>query len=239
MKYQLIRGSFIKRYKRFFADVRLDSGEVVVVHCPNTGTMHSLLNEGVAAWIQPSDNPKRKLKYTLCFLGLPVVPDGGRALVNTMWPNRIVEEAIIAKAIASLRGYSIMKREQKYGENSRIDLLLEDHARRQGPCYIEVKNVTMLSDVQAGRADFPDAKTERGAKHLRELTKLAESGIRCVQFYLMSRTDCTSVSLDAQRDPDYCRAAHTAKSAGVEFLAYNCEIDDQQIILGSKIRCTF
>ncbi|NRA37954.1 MAG: DNA/RNA nuclease SfsA [Planctomycetes bacterium] len=236
MQYELIRGTFIKRYKRFFADVQLANGDIVTAHCPNTGTMYSLLNEGVDAWILPNDNPKRKLKYTLCFLALP---NGGRALVNTMWPNRIVEDGIAAGEVKELRAYKSMKREQKYGENSRIDILLDENPRRQGPCYVEVKNVTMLSDLQAERADFPDAKTERGAKHLAELTKLAQAGIRCVQFYLMSRSDCTSVSLDKIRDPNYAAAAKKAKAAGVEFLAYDCVIDDQQIVLGKKIPCRF
>ena len=205
----------------------MPTGEVVTAHCPNTGSMATLLTEGLPAWLKHHDNPKRKLAYTLTLLG---VPGGGWALVDTAMPNRLVADACRAECLAELAGYSSLQRERPYGKEgkSRIDLLLDEHPERSGPCYVEIKNVTMKSATTAGRADFPDSKTLRGLKHLGELTELARQGIRAVQFFLLSRTDCGQVGLAEEIDPAYAQAMRTAISAGVEVLCYSLVIDEEE-----------
>lgn len=234
MRLQLQRGRFLRRYKRFFADVELDSGETVVSHCPNTGSMRTLLSEGAEAWVRFHDDPRRKLAWTLTFLG---VRRRKLALVDTMLPNRVVADGIAAGRVAELGGYAGLRREVKFGERSRVDIVLEDpvDAGRAGSCYVEVKNCTMLSDVDPGRCDFPDSVTERGLRHLRELTSLAGQGTRVVQFYLLGRTDCDSIGVATGIDPAYGDAVTVALDAGVEFLAYEARIRRNGVSLGRRV----
>ena len=228
MRQDLRRARFLRRYKRFFADVELD-GEVVVAHCPNTGTMKTLLEEGAPAWIRTSDDPKRKLAHSLVLLGVP----GGRAIVDTALPNRIVEEALHAGVISSLTGYATVRREVKVGEKSRIDLVLEESERGAPDCYIEVKNVTMRADDHVElppgsgslRADFPDAVTERGRKHLGELMRLVDQGHRAVQLYFLGRDDCDHVGVADAIDPAYGETVREAMAHGVEFIAVRARIE--------------
>jgi sugar fermentation stimulation protein A len=226
----LIPAVFIRRYQRFLADVELD-GRTVTVHVPNTGSMLTLQESGVTAWLRPA-LPGRKLPFTLVLLGLPA---GGLALVDTSVPNALVTEAVAAGAVPELAGYATHRREVAYGSRgSRIDLLLQHPDRPV--CHVEVKNVTMRSTMVAGRADFPDARSERGAKHLAELADVARSGGRAVQFYLLSRDDCDRVGFAGGIDPLYAQAAREARDAGVEFLAYRARLAVDGLGLGERCR---
>ncbi len=215
----LLRGLLVKRYKRFFADVMLDDGTVVIAHCPNTGSMKTLLGEGVYAYVLPNNDPKRKLKYTLCLLELP---NGALACVNTQYPNHVVKEAIESKKIPELLEYDRVRSEVKYGaENSRIDLLLE---QGESKTYVEVKNVTYLHPDDGNMARFPDSVTSRGLKHLHELEREIERGNRAVMVYLVSRTDARSFSIAEDIDPHYAAGVRHALTKGVEILPYTLSI---------------
>jgi len=228
----LVHGVFCRRYKRFLADVELD-GHLVTAHLPNTGSMATLLTPGMDAWLRPATNPARKLPFTLTLLGLPA---GGLALVDTGLPNAVVAEGIAAGAIPELSGYTTLRREVAYGSRgSRADLLLT--APDRPICYVEVKNITMRSSQVVDRADFPDARTARGAKHLAELTDVVRAGGRAVQFYLMSRSDCTSAGIAAGIDPDYAQALRQAHAAGVEVLAYRAEVTPRSIAIKNRCFC--
>lgn len=207
----------VKRYKRFLADVTLDDGGLVTAHCPNPGSMMGLKDPGMRCWVSVHDDPRRKLKYTLEL----VEADGALVAMNTQNPNKIAEEAIKAGRIGPLTGYASLRREVKYGENSRIDLLLEDDAR--APAWVEVKNCHLMRTP--GLAEFPDSVTTRGAKHLGELSKRVEAGDRAVQLFIVQRPDCTRLSPARDLDPAYADALEAAKTAGVEILAYGCRID--------------
>ncbi|MGB0749673.1 MAG: DNA/RNA nuclease SfsA [Magnetospiraceae bacterium] len=216
----LIPGTLIKRYKRFLADVTLQDGTVVTAHCANSGSMLGVKTEGAPVWLSPSDNPKRKLKYTWELIEI----DGALVGINTSHPNAIVAEAIQAGSIAPLAGYAALRREVKYGKNSRIDILLEDAARP--PCYVEVKNVTLRRE---NRAEFPDAVTSRGTKHLRELMEMVRGGSRAVMVYLVQREDCQSFTPAADIDPEYAATLRLAATSGVETLCYACTVTPQAV----------
>mgnify|MGYP001818693932 CR=1 FL=1 len=227
----LIRGRLVKRYKRFLADVMLDSGDTVTATCANTGSMKGLVNPGAVVWLSESDSPTRKYRHTWEM----VEHDGGRGAtivgINTGYPNKIVSEAIEAGKIAALRGYASLRREVKYGKNSRIDILLEDP--RKGRCYVEIKNVHFLR--KPGLAEFPDSVTERGAKHLAELSNMVGEGHRAVMVYLAQRADATRLTLARDIDPGYGQAFDLAMAAGVEALAYRCVLSENGIELAKKI----
>lgn len=212
----LVRGTLIRRYKRFLTDVVLDNGETVTAHCANTGSMMSLQEENAEVWLSPSDNPKRKLKYTWEL----VRARGALVGINTGRANKIVVEAVRAGQIPELSGYDTIKTEQKYGENSRIDILLRgaDHP----DCYVEIKSVTLSR--QDGLAEFPDARTTRGTKHLTELAQMASEGHRAVMMFLAQRDDCHTLALAKDIDPDYVKAFDDARQAGMEVLCYACRV---------------
>jgi len=223
-KTPLIPGKLIKRYKRFLTDVELADGTVVVAHCANSGSMLSVNDAGADVWLSPANDPKRKLKYTweLVKIGSAMVG------INTQHPNRIVYEAIEAGKIKELTGYDSQRREVKYGKNSRIDILLESPGKPQ--CYVEVKNTTMRRDLSPGApAEFPDAVTARGAKHLDELGDMVEQGHRAVMFYLVQRDDAHSFTIAADIDPTYAKGLQTAIKRGVEVLAYGCRVSPEEI----------
>lgn len=226
----LIPGRLIKRYKRFLADIELDNGEIVTAHCANPGAMTGLKEPGIAVWLSQSDNPKRKLKYSweLCRVRDAMIG------INTAHPNAIVEEAIRAGKIPELAGYENLRREVKYGKNSRIDILLSDPDK--GDCYVEVKNVHLKrDDANPGLAEFPDAVTARGAKHLDEMADMVAQGHRAVMFYLVQRTDCDRFSLADDIDPHYAARFTAARAAGVEAISYDCAIDTQSVSLRHSI----
>jgi len=215
----LIEGVLVSRYKRFFADVRLPSGEIVTAHCANSGSMLSVKEPGARVWLSPAADPARKLRYTWEIIEI----HGGLVGINTGHPNRLVAEAIAAGQIPELAGYASLKREQKYGKNSRIDVLLEDPKRP--PCYVEVKNVTLKRNADADHpAEFPDSVTERGAKHLIEMTDMVKAGARAVMVYLVQRGDCSRFTVARDIDPTYAKTLKKAMSEGVEALCYGCEV---------------
>jgi len=227
----LIEGRLLQRYKRFLADVELADGQVVVAHCANSGSMLSVKEPGSRVWLSPAADPSRKLRYTWEIIEV----DGGLVGINTGVPNRIVAEAIGQGQIPELAGYSGLRREQKYGRNSRIDILL-DHPGRP-PCYVEVKNVTLKRGGPGAeaRAEFPDAVTTRGAKHLKEMTDMVQAGARAVMFYLVQRTDCWRFSVAADIDPAYADGLKTALAAGVEAVCYSCRIGPDAITVADPL----
>ena len=227
----LLFGTLIKRYKRFLADVTLDDGSVVTVHCPNTGSMKNCLVEGSPCWYSLSDNPKRKLPGTL---EIVTSSQGNLAGVNTSRPNYLVREVIEADLVPELQGYSQIRTEVRYGEEkSRIDLLLED--RSLGQCYVEVKNVTL--DMGDGLATFPDAVTSRGTKHLRELMAMVAAGHRAVLFFCVQLTGVQRMEVAAEIDPGYAATLSEAVAAGVEVIAWRASIGADQIVLDQPISC--
>ncbi len=227
----LIPAVLIKRYKRFLADVELEDGSIITVHCPNPGAMLGLSAPGSRAWISDSGNPKRKLRHTLELLEVQG-PQGATLVgINTMHPNKLAEEAIKKGVIPALTGYQDLQRERKYGENSRIDILLEDP--HKPPCYVEVKNVHLVR--HHGLHEFPDCKTERGAKHLREMARVVDSGARAAMLYIIQRADGDRFSLAADLDPDYARAFEEAMQSGVEAFAIRCHITETEILADTPI----
>ncbi|MBO6509825.1 MAG: DNA/RNA nuclease SfsA [Roseibium sp.] len=213
----LISGRLVKRYKRFLADVVLDeTGEEITAHCANPGSMLGLKEPGSRVWLSKSDNPKRKLKYSWEIMEA----DGALVGINTAHPNRLVEEAIEEGRISGLAGYESLRREVKYGKNSRIDILLEGPAGEQ--TFVEVKNVHLMRDP--GLAEFPDSVTARGAKHLVELADMVREGHRAAMVFLVQRPDCDRFSLASDIDPNYAKAFAEAKKAGVEAYAIGCDV---------------
>lgn len=224
----LIPGQLVKRYKRFLADVELADGTLVTAHCPNTGAMTGCAEPDYKVWLSKSDNPKRKLQYTW---ELALDFEQNWIGVNTQNANKLVEEAIEEQLITQLAGYQNIKREVKYGsENSRIDLLLSDENKPD--CYVEVKSVTLMENQQGF---FPDAKTARGVKHLRELMEMVESGDRAVLFFCVQHTGIRSVTSASHIDPEYARVLQEANQKGVEILVYGSQIDQEKIVLNQEL----
>ena len=219
---------FIKRYKRFFADIKLDDGSELTIHCPNTGSMKNCLNPGQPCWFSRSDNPKRKLPGTLEI----ITTTGGRlAGVNTARPNQLVVEAIESGLISELQGYDTLRTEVRYGEEkSRIDILLE---QGKDQCFIEVKSVTL--ETEGKQARFPDAVTSRGAKHLRELMHVVEQGQRGVLVFCVQLTEIEEVGAAEDIDPFYTQALVEAIPAGVEVLVYGCRLSADEIVIDRKL----
>lgn len=213
--------TLIKRYKRFLADCRLDDGPEVTAHTANSGSLLGLATPGARIWISTSDDPARKLRHSWEL----VEAYGGLVNVNTSRPNRIAAEAISAGAIPALAGYATLRGEVKYGKNSRIDLLLEDPVK--GIAYVEVKSVTLSRDK--GLAEFPDAVTARGAKHLEELIGEVQRGHRAVMLYLVQVPDATQFSLASDIDPTYARAFAHARASGVEAIAAHARVTTEAI----------
>lgn len=213
----LMRGTLLKRYKRFLADVRLEDGNTVTAACPNTGTMLGLTEPGMTIYLSRSGNPNRKYAHTW---EMTDRPGFGLIGINTARPNVLVEKAVTAGMIDGLAGYDGIRREVKYGANSRIDLLLEKEGLP--PCYVEVKNVTLYRGP--GLAEFPDCVTERGTKHLSELAAMVKAGRRAVMVYCIQGGGAQAFALTPDIDPIYHKAFHRARRHGVEAVAVTCHV---------------
>ncbi|WP_170479522.1 DNA/RNA nuclease SfsA [Ruegeria arenilitoris] len=218
----LVPARLIRRYKRFLADCRLEDGREVTAHCANPGSMMGLANPGEKIWLEPNNDPKKKLKY-----GWRLVDheNGDFTGVDTSVPNKALRAALEAKEISELANYETVRPEVRYGENSRIDFLLS------GPglpdAYVEVKSVTLSR--QTGLAEFPDSVTARGTKHLEELAAITAKGYHAIMLYLVQRTDCDRFTLAADIDPDYAAAFGAARQKGVERLIYGTRISPKGI----------
>ena len=225
----LEEGRLIRRYKRFLTDIETVTGELLTIHCPNTGSMLNCMVEGGQVWFSRSNDPKRKLPGTW---EVGETPHGRLFCVNTARANGLVEEALHAGVISELQGFTALRREVPYGEErSRIDFRLDYPS---GPAYVEVKSVT-LGFADSRVAAFPDAVTERGAKHLRELATLARNGVRAVQLYCVNLSGVDAVRPAVEIDPRYAAALREAQAAGVEVLAYGSEISPQAIRLTRRL----
>jgi sugar fermentation stimulation protein A len=225
----LEEGRLLRRYKRFLADIETAGGELLTIHCPNTGSMLNCMSEGCRVWFSRSSDPKRKLPGTW---ELGETPQGRLACINTARANALVEEALRGGVISELAGFTGLKREVRFGEeNSRADFRL-DYAN--GPAWVEVKSVT-LGFPDTAVAAFPDARTERGAKHLRELASQARQGVRAVQLYCVNLTGIEAVRAAVEIDPVYAAGLREAKAAGVEVLAYGAEITPQAMRLVRRL----
>ncbi|WP_424971955.1 DNA/RNA nuclease SfsA [Dinoroseobacter sp. S76] len=231
MRFQtpLIPARLIRRYNRFLSDATLEeTGEEVRAHCPNPGAMLGLKDPGRRIWLEPNDDPKKKLNYGWRLVELE---DGHMAGIDTSVPNKVVGEALNAGAITELAAYKTIRPEVKYGTSSRVDFL----ATQDGlpDAYVEVKNVHLRRD--GDWAEFPDSVTTRGAKHLVELSRMVEAGHRAVMLYLVQRTDCNRLRMAPDLDPGYAAAFDAAREAGVEMLCYGTEIEIGGVTLGHAL----
>ena len=220
-------GRLKRRYKRFLADVEV-AGRIETVHCPNPGSMLGLAEPGSRVWLSAAANPARKYRFSWEL----VEAAGGLVGINTSLANGLVAEALDRERLAPLAGYRSLRREVLYGEGSRIDFLLESPGRP--PCYLEVKSVTLSRRPQ--QAEFPDCVTARGSRHLRELTAQAGQGARAVLLFLVQRSDCRSVGVARDIDPAYARAFDAAREAGVEVLAYACDLSPAGIEVAGALQ---
>ncbi|MEM8822345.1 MAG: DNA/RNA nuclease SfsA [Pseudomonadota bacterium] len=221
----LVPATLVRRYKRFLADVILEDGREVVAHCPNSGAMLGLNEPGRRIWLEPNSNPKTKLDYGWRLVELE---DGHLAGIDTSVPNKVVGQALRARAVSGLEGYGGVRAEVKYGQNSRVDFLLTEVGLPDA--YVEVKNVHLRRTGTL--AEFPDCVTARGAKHLRELSEMVAQGHRAVMVYLVQRTDCTEMALAADLDPDYATAFAEARGAGVEAICLSTKITIEGVEAG-------
>ncbi len=219
----LMEARLIRRYKRFLADIQWPDGTRDTIHCPNPGAMLGLDMPGSRVFVSRSANPKRKYPLTLEI----VEADGTLVGVNTILPNRLAQEAIASGAITELAGYDNLRREVRYGQKSRIDILLEHPGRPI--CYVEVKNVHLRR--QSGLVEFPDCVTARGARHLHELGDQAQAGHRALMLFIIQRADGDRFDLARDIDPNYAAAFARARMRGVEVLAYACAVSALQILV--------
>ncbi len=230
MRFQtpLIPAVLLRRHKRFLADARLMDGREVTVHCPNPGSMLGMATPDSRIWLEPNDDPKKKLKFGWRLLE---APNGAFVGVDTSLPNRIVRQALTNGEISELADYATIRPEVKYGNGSRVDFLLSDNGKPD--LYLEVKSVTLSR--RSGHAEFPDSVTSRGAKHLQELTAMVDQGHRAMLFYLVQRTDARAVSVASDIDPTYAHLFNQAMQAGVEVLCYACDISPDHVTLAQRL----
>ena len=223
----LVSGRLVKRYKRFFADIELSNGRIVTAHCPNTGSMLGLAKHGVKVWLEPNEDPRKKLKYSWKLVDHE---NGHFTGVDTSIANRIVYEALLQRKILEVLDYNIILREQKYGANSRVDFLLRNGSET---CYLEVKSVTLCRQEKI--AEFPDTVTSRGAKHLKELSKTVSTNTRAIVLYLVQRSDCNYFKIADDLDQTYLNETILSKNSGVEFVSYRVNFLSNGIELGYKL----
>ena len=224
-KERLLQGVLIKRYKRFFVDIKYKN-KIITSHCPNSGSMMGLLNKGNKVWFSISDNPNRKLKYTLEIIEIEKKLIG----INTMLTNKIVLEALREKKIKNLMKFVDIKTEVKFSDNTRFDFLI---SKGNEKCFLEVKNVTLVRKNNI--AEFPDSITTRGTKHLNELINAKKKGYKSYLLYLIQREDCKSFKIAQDIDREYKNAFDEALKNGVKILCYDCKLNNEEIKLNNQI----
>jgi len=225
-KDRLLQGVLIKRYKRFFADIQYRK-KVITAHCPNSGSMMGLLNKGNKVWFSESDNPKRKLKFTLQLIEVEKKIVG----INTLLTNKIVLEGLNQKKIKSLLKYNNIQTEVKFNKGTRFDFLISNQKKK---CFLEVKNVTLVRKNKI--AEFPDAITSRGKKHLEELINATNKGFQSNILFLIQREDCESFNIANDIDKEYEISFKKALNAGVKILCYDCKINSEEIKLNKEVK---
>ena len=223
---KLISGLLIKRYKRFFVDIEVNN-QIITAHCPNTGSMHGLLNKGNKVWISKSNNPNRKLKYTLEI----IQDDNSKVGVNTHSSNKIVHHALKNNLIKDFNNILEIKPEIKFGSNTRFDFLV---LKKKTKAFIEVKNVTLSR--KKGLAEFPDSVTARGLKHINELIKASKKNYEIYILYLIQREDCKTFSIAKDIDKDYANALNKAVKSKLNILCYDCKFSSKEIKLNNKMK---
>jgi sugar fermentation stimulation protein A len=222
----LIPGLFVKRYKRFFADVKIGS-KIITAHCANSGSMMGLLNKNNKVWLTESNNKKRKLKYTLQI----IKNDDSKVGVNTHLTNKIVNHALKKNLIKDFSAKVKIKSEQVFGENTRFDFFLEDEKSKS---FLEVKNVTLKR--KSNIAEFPDSVTTRGTKHLNELINATKKGFKSYLLFVIQREDCNRFEIAKDIDPVYSKTLIKAIKHNVKILCYDCKFLSKGIILNNKIK---
>ena len=225
-KERLLQGTFDKRYKRFFVDIKYKN-RIITGHCPNSGSMMGLLKKGNKVWFSESDNPARKLKYTLEIIEVEKKLVG----INTLSSNKIVSEALNQKKIKSLVKFNNIRAEVKFSKKSRFDFLISNNKEK---CFLEVKNVTLVRKEKI--AEFPDAITSRGTKHLKELCAAKKKGFQSYILYLIQREDCDSFKIAEDIDEKYKFAFNEALKSDVKILCYDCKLCDEEIKLNNQIK---
>jgi len=226
---KLIPGLFIKRYKRFFVDVKINN-KIITAHCPNTGSMYGLLKKGNKVWISKSNNPNRKLKYTL-----EIIEDNkSKVGINTLFTNKIMLHALQNNLIKEFKGVSEIKPETKFGKNTRFDFLITD---KKNKSFIEVKNVTLSR--KKSLAEFPDAVTTRGLKHINELENAGKKNYKIFIIFLIQRNDCEVFTIAKDIDPDYAKALKLAVKNKLNILCYDCKFSSKGIKLNKQIKINF
>ena len=226
---KLIPGVLIKRYKRFFVDVKVKD-EIITAHCPNTGSMMGLLNEGNKVWISKSNNEKRKLKYTLQIIEI----NKNKIGINTHLTNKIVKEALENNFFNEFNKNAIIESEKKYGVNTRFDFLIKENKIKS---FIEVKNVTLSRSHKL--AEFPDAITSRGLKHISNLISATKNGYKSYLLYVIQRNDCNKFSIAKDIDPQYAKLLTVAIKNNVKILCYDCKFSSKGIKLDKEIKLQF
>ena len=223
---KLISGLLIKRYKRFFVDIEVNN-QIITAHCPNTGSMHGLLNKGNKVWISKSNNPNRKLKYTLEI----IQDDNSKVGVNTHSSNKIVHHALKNNLIKDFNNILEIKPEIKFGSNTRFDFLV---LKKKTKAFIEVKNVTLSR--KKGLAEFPDSITARGLKHINELIKASKKNYEIYILYLIQREDCKTFSIAKDIDKNYANALNKAVKSKLNILCYDCKFSSKEIKLNNRMK---
>ena len=221
----LIKGKFLKRYKRFFADIKVNK-EIIIAHCPNTGSMMGLLNENNDAWVLKNDNPKRKLKYTLQILKTKKNVIG----VNTHLANKLVHEGLQNNTLLEFKNIDKIITEKFYNKETRFDFLVEENKKK---IFIEVKNVTLIRDGKT--SEFPDAITTRGSKHIKTLMDAHKKGYECYVLFLVQIENCKHFRIAKDIDKEYYENYKLAKKSGVKFIAYNCKVGSKEIKIDKKV----
>ena len=224
-KNKLLQGTLVKRYKRFFVDIEYQN-KTITAHCPNSGSMMGLLGVGNKVWFTETDNPKRKLKYTLQIISVNKKLVG----INTHLTNKIVLEALNKKKIKKLIKFNNIKSEVKFSDNTRFDFLISNKKKK---CFLEIKNVTLVRTNNI--AEFPDAITSRGTKHLRELINAKKKGYESYIFYLIQRQDCKSFKIAKDIDEEYKNVFDLAIKNGVKVLCYDCKLNNEEIIINKQV----